>query len=174
MPIFNYLSPNIADYPILYPTINNNNWVSTDGEICTPSNEELIELLANENPPLICHRKWTEKKIGIKLNKSLDILELFAFVKPAEFCIPNPSGLAIATGLARPKTNIDKTIFLRTIAQYLLDNLSEFAIDNPEKNSLKLEYGYSDQVAKDLIQKGHEVVRPDQPIGGAQAIIHDL
>ena len=65
MPIFNYLSPDIADYPILYPTINNNNWVSTDGEICTPSNEELIELLANENPPLICHRKWTEKKIGI-------------------------------------------------------------------------------------------------------------
>ena len=43
MPIFNYLSPDIADYPILYPTINNNNWVSTDGEICTPSNKELIE-----------------------------------------------------------------------------------------------------------------------------------
>ena len=62
MPIFNYLSPDIADYPILYPTINNNNWVSTDGEICTPSNKELIEFLANENPPLICHRKWTEKK----------------------------------------------------------------------------------------------------------------
>ena len=91
---------------------------------------------ANENPPLICHRKWTEKKIGMKLNKALDILELFAFVKPAEFCVPNPSGLAIATGLARPKTNIDKTIFLRTITQYLLDNLSEFVIENPEKNSL--------------------------------------
>ena len=115
MPIFNYPSPDIADYPILYPAINNNNWVSTDGEICTPSNKELIEFLANENPPLICHRKWTEKKIGMKLNRALDILELFAFVKPAEFCVPNPSGLAIATGLARPKTNIDKTIFLRTI-----------------------------------------------------------
>ena len=136
MPIFNYLSPDIADYPILYPTINNNNWVSTDGEICTPSNKELIEFLGNENPPLICHRKWTEKKIGMKLNKALDILELFAFVKPAEFCVPNPSGLAIATGLARPKTNIDKTIFLRTITQYLLNNLSEFVIENPEKNSL--------------------------------------
>ena len=85
MPIFNYLSPDIADYPILYPTINNNNWVSTDGEICTPSNEELIELLANENPPLICHRKWTEKKIGIKLNKVLIYLNYLPLLNQLNF-----------------------------------------------------------------------------------------
>ena len=66
----------------------------------------------------------------------------------------------------------------------LISNIKDYGMDIqeaidfprsfPEKNSLKLEYGYSDQVAKDLIQKGHEIVRPDQPIGGAQAIIHDL
>ena len=133
--ILNALSPDIADYPILYPTITDNNWISGDGEICNPSNEELIQMMASEGPPLVCHRSWTEKKIGRKLDKCLDILELFAFVKPAEFCLPTPSGLALATGLALPKTDFDKAILLRSAAYVLLEKLSIPAESTSSKKS---------------------------------------
>ncbi len=127
MSFFTSLSPDIYDYPILYPTVKENYWISIEGEVCTPSNDELVELLAISSPPLICHRCWTEKKIERNLDKYLDILELFAFTKPAEFCLPSPSGLAQATGLALAKTNIDKTNLLRSVAYKLLDKLADFA-----------------------------------------------
>lgn len=52
------------------------------------------------------------------------------------------------------------------------------AIDAPrsfaEDGHLKLENGYSDEVAQALQAKGHNVERADSPIGGAQAIfMHD-
>ena len=35
---------------------------------------------------------------------------------------------------------------------------------------LQLERGITDDVAQDLAQRGHQIVRPDKPLGGAQAI----
>ncbi len=49
----------------------------------------------------------------------------------------------------------------------------DFPRSFPESGFLKLEDGYSEIIAKELIQKGHKITRPDQPIGGAQAIIHN-
>lgn len=141
MSVFTSLSPDIADYPILYPSITETHWISGDGEVCTPSKEELSQMLASNSPPLICHRNWTEKKIGAKLDKYLDILELFAFVKPAEFCLPTPTGLALATGLALPKTNFEKALLLRSVAYNLLDKISEnvqLASDTESYNSFKM------------------------------------
>ena len=43
------------------------------------------------------------------------------------------------------------------------------AIDFPrsfENGYLKLEDGYSDKVASELENKGHKILRPNQPIGG--------
>ena len=50
----------------------------------------------------------------------------------------------------------------------------DFPRSFPEGGYLKLEEGYSDSVAKDLERKGHKILRPYQPIGGAQAIIHEI
>jgi gamma-glutamyltranspeptidase/glutathione hydrolase len=52
------------------------------------------------------------------------------------------------------------------------------AIDAPrsfaEFNKLKVEDGYSDTVKAELVALGHDVIRPDSAIGGAQAImLHD-
>ena len=44
----------------------------------------------------------------------------------------------------------------------------------PENGYLKLEEGYTDKIAKDLEKMGHKILRPDQPVGGAQAIIYDM
>ncbi len=50
----------------------------------------------------------------------------------------------------------------------------DFPRSFPDGGFLKLEEGYSDIVARDLEKKGHKILRPDQPIGGAQAIIYDI
>jgi gamma-glutamyltranspeptidase/glutathione hydrolase len=51
----------------------------------------------------------------------------------------------------------------------------QFAIDGPrcfpQAGALMVESGYSDAVKADLAARGHDVVRPDGPIGGAQAIL---
>ncbi len=48
------------------------------------------------------------------------------------------------------------------------------AIDAPraftDAGEVRLENGYSTDVAQALADKGHNIVRPDAPIGGAQAI----
>ena len=66
----------------------------------------------------------------------------------------------------------------------LVSNVIDFGMDIqtaidfprsfPENGYLKLEEGYTDKIAKDLEKMGHKILRPDQPIGGAQAIIYDM
>jgi gamma-glutamyltranspeptidase/glutathione hydrolase len=62
----------------------------------------------------------------------------------------------------------------------LVSNLLDFgmdlqqAIDTPrafrDVDGLRLETGYSDAIAAELTAMGHDIVRPETPIGGAQAI----
>ena len=47
----------------------------------------------------------------------------------------------------------------------------DFPRSFPEAGHLKLEDGYSSSIAAELKNKGHNILRPDNPIGGAQAII---
>ena len=49
----------------------------------------------------------------------------------------------------------------------------DFPRSFPEGGQLKLEQGYPDSVAEELKKKGHKILRPAQPLGGAQAIIFD-
>ncbi len=50
----------------------------------------------------------------------------------------------------------------------------DFPRSFPENGFLKLEEGYSDTVASELENKGHKIFRPNQPIGGSQAIMYDV
>ena len=62
----------------------------------------------------------------------------------------------------------------------LISNLLDFgmdpqeAIDTPrafaDVDGLRLENGYSDAIAAELTAMGHQIVRTETPIGGAQAI----
>ena len=49
----------------------------------------------------------------------------------------------------------------------------DFPRSFPEGGQLKLEQGYPDSVAEELKKKGHKILRPAQPLGGAQAISFD-
>lgn len=71
-----------------------------------------------------------------------------------------------ATGHAR---------FLSNVADFGMD--PQEAIDGPrcftEAGIASVERGYSDAVRADLAGRGHRVEIPDEPLGGAQAILID-
>lgn len=50
----------------------------------------------------------------------------------------------------------------------------DFPRSFPENGRLKIELGYSDKILEELSNLGHLVSRPDQPIGGSQAIMYDI
>ena len=54
---------------------------------------------------------------------ALDVLELFAFARPARFCVPTPRGLASVLGLVPPLTMADACVALVTAARALLQEL---------------------------------------------------
>jgi ATP-dependent DNA helicase DinG len=58
-------------------------------------------------PVLVAHAAMTARRLSLSVPprspRLLDVLELFAFVRPARFCAPSAAGLAQALGLAEPK-----------------------------------------------------------------------
>ena len=71
-------------------------------------------------PPLLCHAPAVANKLGCGRFPALDLLELFAFVHPAIFCLPTVRGLAAALGLALPESLIAEAALLPDIAHRLL------------------------------------------------------
>ena len=75
--------------------------------------------------PLVCHAPALATRLGLESLHALDLLELFAFVRPARFCLPTPRGLAEALGLPRPADLEDEADCLRTVTRNLLEELAQ-------------------------------------------------
>ncbi|MEQ9143211.1 MAG: ATP-dependent DNA helicase [Parvibaculaceae bacterium] len=110
--------------------------VTADGELVDWTPEEAIAALSQE-PLLVCHRRFTARRAagaagrrgaatGRRLYPGLfDVLELFAFVRPAQFCVPTPRGLAARLGLDRPETADEAALALHLAVTGLLSELSQ-------------------------------------------------
>ncbi|MDY6923898.1 MAG: ATP-dependent DNA helicase [Pseudomonadota bacterium] len=87
-------------------------------------------------PVLVAHASLTARRLGIaapgRSTDLLDVLELFAFVRPARFCAPSPSGLALAMGQAEPKGSEAQAEALRKAADGLLKELADPAYPDRE------------------------------------------
>ncbi|MBM3612524.1 MAG: ATP-dependent DNA helicase, partial [Alphaproteobacteria bacterium] len=77
--------------------------------------------------PLIVHLRATARRLGVDAFPAFDLLELFAFVRPARFCLPTPAGLALAVGLPAPHGLEEEAASLPRVAALLLDELTEAA-----------------------------------------------
>ena len=88
-------------------------------------------------PVLVAHAGLTARRLGLappaRSADLLDVLELFAFVRPARFCAPSPSGLALAMGMAEPRGPEAQAEALRACAGELLRELAEPAYPNREE-----------------------------------------
>ncbi len=85
--------------------------------------------LFEQGPVIVAHASLTARRLGLppppRVARLLDVLELFAFVRPARFCAPSAVGLAVAVGLSAPLDVTTQATSLRLVADRLLAELSE-------------------------------------------------
>src|SRR5881275_2200538 len=84
--------------------------------------------------PIVCHARAVARRLDLAGFAALDVLELFAFVRPARFCVPTPRGLASAIGLPAPHSPSEACVGLAAAARALLENLMEEP--DPEARSI--------------------------------------
>jgi ATP-dependent DNA helicase DinG len=76
---------------------------------------------AADHPLLLLNAPLVATRLGYPDLSGLDLLELYAFVHPARFCVPTPQGLAHALGLPEPASDDAVPALLQQAAGALLD-----------------------------------------------------
>lgn len=117
------LSQDLHGIPVFYPHGTRLIWISRNGEITSPERNTIAAELAL-GTVLLCHRRWSAARAAIEIDDYLDVMELFAFVRPARFVLPTPTGIGQQLGFARPKSGEDMAALLPQIAFALLDELA--------------------------------------------------
>ncbi|MFC3100928.1 ATP-dependent DNA helicase [Altererythrobacter lauratis] len=82
-------------------------------------------MVAADSPLLMINAPLLATRLGYPDLSGLDLLELFAFIHPARFCVPTPRGLAHALGLAEPAGDDDVPRFLQVAGAALLTRLTD-------------------------------------------------
>lgn len=110
--------------PALVAGVHDCAWLTPDGELERLPHKEAARRLSRGVPAFVLHAPATAARIDAKPpSRSFDLLELFAFVAPAQFCVPTPRGLAEALHLPPPGALEDQAILLPKAAQRLLRHL---------------------------------------------------
>lgn len=108
------------DLPALVAERSFATWREPDGARNALGAEEAVRR-ARAQPPVLCHGPATARRLGTDHIDGYDVLELFAFVRPAEFTLPTVRGLARTLGISEPE-DADALI---AIADRLLTDLSD-------------------------------------------------
>ena len=114
----------VPQAPVLVAGIREVLWLSPEGEIEALSPAEARGRVEIE-PPMLCHANATARRLDSPGFAALDLLELFAFVYPARFCVPTPRGLAEGLGLPLPRRPAETCVTLATAARALLQALGQ-------------------------------------------------
>jgi ATP-dependent DNA helicase DinG len=109
--------------PILAAGLSEAVWVGADGEVLH-LDLDAAAARARADAPLLCHARANARRLGLPGFAAFDVLELFAFARPASFCVPTPRGLAEALGLAPPADLAGAARALREAAVRLLAELA--------------------------------------------------
>ena len=108
--------------PLPYPALHASHsgiWIAQGGETRAVGPKEAIRVAADTriilmNAPLVAQR------LGYAELSGLDLLELFAFLRPARFLVPTAKGLAEAAGLDVPAEDAAVAPMLLAAAERLL------------------------------------------------------
>ncbi|MCP5367556.1 MAG: ATP-dependent DNA helicase [Hyphomicrobiales bacterium] len=99
-------------------------WLSGDGEVESLPLKEAARRLEAGAAPLVCNGRAMARRLGTARLPMFDLLELFAFARPARFCLPTARGLAEALDLPAPDTHEREAETLFTAAAALLADLA--------------------------------------------------
>jgi ATP-dependent DNA helicase DinG len=83
-----------------------------------------IPALIARDAPLVVHLRATARRLQLDPFPAFDLLELWAFLRPAQPCLPTPGGMAQALGMTRPRSLLEEARLVPVIAAALLEELS--------------------------------------------------
>ena len=103
-------------------------WLSPDGEIeeLTPS----AVATRISNGAILCHRQSVARRLQVDHLDGFDLLDLFAFVHPARFCLPTVRGLSAWLHMPEPKGLSAECVAIVDIARRLLSDLADGRADS--------------------------------------------
>lgn len=110
-------------------------WLSAAGEIEEIALAEAARRLAAGPPPFVCHARAMARRLGVNAFHAYDLLELYAFTHPAEFCLPTAIGLADALALKRPGDHEAEAVLLLDAAAALLLSLAKQRLSAEESEA---------------------------------------
>src|SRR5947209_20583138 len=90
-----------------------------DGEVREASRGEAIARAA-ETPHIILNGPLVGQRLGYPELSGLDLLELFAFLHPAQFTVPTIAGLSRSAELSPPDSETAAAGILAALAEKLL------------------------------------------------------
>lgn len=124
--------PATSPWPALVATARGALWCAPDGTLERLSGTNAAARAAG-SPPLVCHAPAVAARLGLEEIAAHDLLELFAFVRPAVFCLPTVRGLCETLGLEVPATPEQEVAALPVLARALLEELDDMAaLASPE------------------------------------------
>ena len=97
----------LPEWPALVAGTGIAGLLTADGEMLSLSAGEVTQQLSALGPPLVIHGPATWRRLGIGVHAAYDLLELFAFVLPAQPTVPTARGLAQALGLPLPGKGLE-------------------------------------------------------------------
>ncbi|WP_417519613.1 ATP-dependent DNA helicase [Minwuia sp.] len=108
--------------------------LTTDGVVETLERDEAAVEIARALP-LLVSMPTVARRLGVRRFAAHDLLELFAFVRPARFCLPTLDGLAAAVGVP-PAGLPPDPVRLLEIAEILLGELTRLAGPQKERAAM--------------------------------------
>ncbi len=122
------VSPSIAlpDAPAVVAGHDRAAILTPDGELLLLAIPEAARLLQTLPPPILVHAPVTFRRLGLRPGPAFDLLDLFAFVRPAQAAAPTPRGLALALDSDHPPIGLEAEVSrLSDFAGALLNQLSQ-------------------------------------------------
>jgi ATP-dependent DNA helicase DinG len=94
--------PDSVSLPALHAS-HGGHWLRGGGGATSAVSKGDAIMAAADTPVLLINAPLVASRLGYPDLSGLDLLEVFAFVHPARFCVPTPRGLAEALGLPLPQ-----------------------------------------------------------------------
>jgi ATP-dependent DNA helicase DinG len=110
--------------PVLVTDQRGTFWLADDGD-ARPVTRGAAIARATDTPLLMINAALTSARLGYGDLSGLDLLELFAFVRPARFCVPTAAGLARALLQPKPEDAAAECRFLREAAAMLINETAD-------------------------------------------------
>ncbi|WP_417260887.1 hypothetical protein, partial [Celeribacter sp.] len=115
-----FLPPNA---PIMVVGLRHAVFLTPDGEVEELPHGAAVKR-ARAQRPILVHTPASARRMKSDPFPAHDLLELFAFVRPAQFCVPTPRGLALATGQSPSEDLIGQAEALAEAMKRLLQELA--------------------------------------------------